>query len=169
MDENTKIKELQMKLEVTAIIMLIISLFMLFLAYKLVTLEDKISPEKDIVRLEQPEFLNGELNDSILLKALIYYEIKEPLIVLAQAKLESANYKSKLCIEKNNIFGLYNSKAQQYYNFDHWTNCIIAYKNMIEYKQRDGEDYYYFLRRIGYAEDSLYINKVKSIVNKLPP
>ena len=120
-------------------------------------------------KLEQPEFLNETLSDSILLKALIYYEINEPLIVLAQAKLESANYKSRLCKEKNNIFGLYNSRAGQYYNFDHWTNCILAYKNMIEYKQKDGEDYYHFLLRIKYAEDVEYIGKVKSIVGNLPP
>jgi hypothetical protein len=120
-------------------------------------------------KLEQPEFLDMELSDSTLLKALVYYEVKEPLIVLAQAKLESANYKSRLCKEKNNIFGLYNSKAKQYYNFDHWTNCILAYKNMIEYRHQDGEDYYHFLLRIQYAEDSMYISKVKSIVSKLPP
>ena len=126
-------------------------------------------PPAHYVKLEQPEFLNEELNDSTLLKALVYYEIKEPLIVLAQAKLESADYKSRLCKERNNIFGLYNSEARQYYNFDHWTNCIIAYKNMIEYRRKDGEDYYHFLLRIKYAEDIGYISKVKSIVSKLSP
>ena len=64
---------------------------------------------------------------------------------------------------------MYNSNAEQYYNFDHWTNCILAYKNMIEYKQKDGEDYYHFLLRIKYAEDVEYIGKVKSIVSNLPP
>ena len=39
------------------------------------------------VKLEQPEFLDEELSDSTLLKALIYYEINEPLIVLAQLSL----------------------------------------------------------------------------------
>lgn len=126
-------------------------------------------PPTHYVKLEQPEFLNEELNDSTLLKALVYYEIKEPLIVLAQAKLESANYKSRLCKEKNNIFGLYNSKAGQYYNFDHWTNCILAYKNMIEYKQKDGEDYYHFLLRIKYAEDKLYVDKLRNLVKLMPP
>lgn len=126
-------------------------------------------PPAHYVKLEQPEFLNEELNDSTLLKVLVYYEIKEPLIVLAQAKLESANYKSRLCKEKNNIFGLYNSKAQQYYNFDHWINGIIAYKNLVEYKHREGENYFEFLTRISYAEDSLYIYKLKSIIKNIPP
>ena len=126
-------------------------------------------PPAHYVKLEQPEFLNEGLNDSTLLKALVYYGIKEPLIVLAQAKLESAGYKSRLCKEKNNIFGLYDSKARQYYDFDHWTDCIIAYRNMIEYRRKDGEDYYHFLLRIKYAEDAGYISKVKSIVSKMPP
>lgn len=119
------------------------------------------------IKLEQPEFLTQELSDSVLLEALVYYEINEPSIVLAQAKLESGNYKSKLCKEKNNIFGLYNSKIREYYSFNHWSDCILAYKNMIEYKQKDGENYYHFLVRIGYAEDSLYISKVKSIEKRL--
>lgn len=126
------------------------------------------NPAQTYVKLEQPEFINEPLSDSVLLKALVYYEIKEPLIVLAQAKLESANYMSRLCKEKNNLFGLYNSRAQQYYSFDHWTNCIIAYKNMIEYRYGSDEDYYQFLLRIKYAEDKDYIGKVKSIVNNFP-
>ncbi len=34
---------------------------------------------------------------------------------------------------------------------------------MIEYKLKDGENYYDFLKRIGYAEDPDYIAKVKRI------
>ena len=64
---------------------------------------------------------------------------------------------------------MYNSKAGQYYNFDHWTNCILAYKNMIEYKQKDGEDYYHFLLRIKYAEDKLYVDKLRNLVKLMPP
>ena len=40
---------------------------------------------------------------------------------------------------------------------------------MVEYKHKDGEDYYRFLLRIRYAEDINYIDKVENIVNKLPP
>ena len=34
---------------------------------------------------------------------------------------------------------------------------------MIQYRYKNDEDYYHFLDRIGYAEDSLYIQKIKSI------
>ena len=37
---------------------------------------------------------------------------------------------------------------------------------MIQYKYKNYEDYYYFLDRIGYAEDSLYNNKLKNIIRK---
>mgnify|MGYP003186019212 CR=1 FL=1 len=112
-------------------------------------------------------FLSQELNDSILYLALVHYEIKEPKIVLAQAKLESANYTSSIFKRKNNFLGLYNSKKRQYFEFDHWSECILAYKKMIEYKHKDGEDYYHFLHRIGYAEDPAYLDKVRKIEQDL--
>lgn len=108
-----------------------------------------------------------ELNDSILYLALVHYDIKHPKAVLAQAKLESGNYTSYHCRVKNNFLGLYNSKKKEYFRFDHWTECVQGYKDMIEYKLQDGEDYYDFLLRIGYAEDPSYIYKVKQIENSL--
>lgn len=113
-------------------------------------------------------FLNvKELNDSILYLALVYYDIKHPKAVLAQAKLESSNYTSKVYKKNKNFLGLYNSKEKKYFKFKHWTECILAYKDKIEYKHRDGENYYYFLDRIGYASDPNYINKIKEIENTL--
>lgn len=108
-------------------------------------------------------FLQEELNDSILYLALVYYDVKHPKAVLAQAKLESGNYTSSLFKNNNNFLGLYNSKKKEFFKFDHWSDCILAYKNMIEYKHREGENYYHFLKRIGYAEDPDYITKVKRV------
>lgn len=112
-------------------------------------------------------FLSQELNDSILYLALVHYEIKEPKVVLAQAKLESGNYTSYLFKRNNNFLGLYNSRKRQYFEFDHWSECILAYKSMIEYKYKDGEDYYQFLDRIKYAEDPAYLDKVRKIEQNL--
>lgn len=108
-----------------------------------------------------------ELNDSILYLALVHYNVKHPKAVLAQAKLESGNYTSHHCRVRNNFLGLYNSGKGEYFRFDHWTDCIKGYKSMIEYKLRDGEDYYDFLSRIGYAEDPSYVHKVRQIERKL--
>lgn len=120
------------------------------------------------IELRDTTFLQSkELNDSILYLALIHYDVKNPKTVLAQAKLESGNYTSNLYRVRNNFLGLYNSRKKEYFKFDHWTECIKGYKDMVEYKLRDGEDYYDFLLRIGYAEDPLYLDKIKRIEENL--
>lgn len=125
-------------------------------------------PKQQVVEVCDTSFLNvNELNDSILYLALVHYEVKYPKAVLAQAKLESGNYTSNHCRTKNNFLGLYNSRKKEYFSFSHWTDCIEGYKDMIEYKLRDGEDYYKFLKRIGYASDPNYISKVRQIENDL--
>lgn len=108
-----------------------------------------------------------EISDSILYDALIHYEVKYPRSVLAQAKLESGNYTSYVYRTKNNFLGLYNSRKKDYYEFEHWTQCIIAYKKLVEYKLKEGENYHDFLERIGYAEDPAYVDKVKTIESNL--
>ena len=118
------------------------------------------------VKLVQPEFLLSENPEEDLIAAMDYYGVKHPEIVYAQAVLETGHFKSDLCLNGNNLFGLYNSKKHRYYTFDHWKDCIIAYKEMIQYKYKDGDDYLNFLKEIGYAEDPEYINKLKRIVNQ---
>lgn len=126
-----------------------------------------IPPMQEYSEVQDTSFLQGELNDSTLYLALEYYNIKHPRIVLAQAKLETGNYTSKHCINGNNLFGLYNSRKKEYFSFEHWHYSVKAYKDMIEYKHRDDEDYYEFLVRISYASDPNYISKVKRIENNL--
>lgn len=112
-----------------------------------------------------PSFYNKLAKDGIL-EALEYHNILYPEIVYAQAILETGYFKSTGCIEHNNLFGLYNSKTNQYHKFNHWEESIIAYKNWIQYRYKPPEDYYVFLQRINYATDPTYISKVKQIVNK---
>lgn len=115
----------------------------------------------------QPDFFN-KLPQEGLMEALEYYDIKHPQIVYAQAVLETGHFKSDLCLNGNNLFGLYDSKNHRYYTFDHWKDCIIAYKEMIQYKYKDDDNYLNFLKEIGYAEDSEYICKLKELI-KNPP
>lgn len=120
-----------------------------------------------IVNEEQPDFFSKSPQEG-LVEALEYYGVKHPQIVYAQAVLETGHFKSDLCLNGNNLFGLYNSKKHRYYTFDHWKDCIIAYKEMIQYRYKDGDDYLNFLKEIGYAEDSEYICKPKELI-KSPP
>lgn len=117
-----------------------------------------------------PDFFN-KLPQEGLMEALEYYEVKYPQIVYAQAVLETGNFTSEKCLVDNNLFGLYDSKKQRYYSFDHWISSVEAYVSIVQYKYKGGNDkppnhYYKFLQDIGYAKDPHYINKVKEIVKQ---
>lgn len=117
-----------------------------------------------------PDFFN-KLPQEGLMEALEYYEVKHPQIVYAQAVLETGNFTSEKCLVDNNLFGLYDSKRQRYYSFDHWISSVEAYVSIVQYKYKGDNDkppnhYYKFLQDIGYAKDPHYINKVKEIVKQ---
>ena len=106
-----------------------------------------------------------ELNIENLYAALKRHGIKYPKIVLAQAILETGAFRSRVCRENNNLFGLRHSKG--YYAFEHWEESVIAYRDKVQYKHRDNENYYSFLRRIGYSTSKDYVRRVREIVNQL--
>ena len=108
---------------------------------------------------------SNELTIENLYAALKKHGIKYPKIVLAQAILETGRFRSRVCNENNNLFGLRHSNG--YYVFDHWEESVIAYKNKVQYKHRNNENYYAFLRRIGYASAKDYIERVREIASQL--
>ena len=108
---------------------------------------------------------SNELTIENLYAALKKHGIKYPKIVLAQAILETGRFRSRVCNENNNLFGLRHSNG--YYVFDHWEESVIAYKNKVQYKHRDNENYYAFLRRIGYSTSKDYVRRVREIVSQL--
>ena len=81
-------------------------------------------------------------------------------IVLAQARLETGNFTSKLCKTKHNIFGI--KHGGRYASYRRWQDCITDYKKCISSRYHGG-DYYAFLKRIGYASDRQYLAKVRQI------
>lgn len=131
--------------------------------YQVPTYEEEEVP----VKLEQPEFFLADTPTKELVKeACEYFGLKHSEIVVAQSILETGHYHSDNCVKYNNLFGLYNSRRAQYYKFDKWWKSVLAYRDMIQYRLRENEDYYKFLTRIGYAEDPQYIIKVKGIVKR---
>ena len=108
---------------------------------------------------------NKDLTIGNLYAALIRHGIKYPKIVLAQAILETGRFRSRVCNEHNNLFGLRHSKG--YYSFAHWEESVIAYRDKVQYKHRENENYYTFLRRIGYSISKDYVRKVREIVSQL--
>lgn len=128
---------------------------------------NKDAPKKvsDVKVVEvKPSFFTKSPKDG-LKEALGYYGVHHPEIVYAQAVLETGNFKSDLCINGNNLFGLYNSRDNEYYTYTHWSESVKDYVDFIQYKYKPPNNYYKFLSDIGYAEDPNYVNKLKKIVN----
>ena len=84
--------------------------------------------------------------------------IPHPEVVLAQARLETGNFTSRVCKAKRNLFGI--RAGKKYKSYARWQDSVADYKRRISSRYRGG-DYYAFLRRIGYAEDKNYTNKLK--------
>ena len=121
---------------------------------------EEINGEVASVIWRQNHFLLSEEN---LMNELKAQDIQFPEIVAAQALLETGNFKSYSCINRNNLFGL-RKKDSTYMSFEHWTDCVAAYKKYIQEWKQPPNDYYKYLDDLGYAEDASYTTKLKQMV-----
>lgn len=123
-------------------------------------LEEEKESEDICVKWRTEHF---KLSKENLYSELVAQEIDYPEIVLAQALLETDNFKSYSCKVRNNLFRLMR-KDGTYMEFDHWTNSVHAYKKYIQKYKEVPNDYYKYLNDLGYAKDSIYIIRVKEII-----
>lgn len=107
-----------------------------------------------------PELTIFNLYMEIVRNGILY-----PEIVLAQAILETGWFRSSLCRNRNNLFGLTNPRTGKYFEFGHWTESVRAYYTKVQYKYKGG-DYLLWLRKIGYAEDPRYIHSLRRILEQ---
>lgn len=124
--------------------------------------KDSIVTKKDTLYVKR--VTKPSLNDNNLMAELKLNKIQHPEIVLAQARLETGGYTSKVCRTCNNLFGL--RKGDSYRSFSHWTESVKEYKRLIQSRYKGG-NYYAFLERIGYADCYNYTDKVRQIVNNI--
>ena len=121
--------------------------------------------EKDTIIVKDTVFVKASVpslsKENVLLE-LLKQEVPFPKIVLAQSIHETGNYKSRLCRVNNNIFGM--KHRNKYKKYNNYIECIADYKKRISSRYRKGEDYYQFLKRIGYASDPEYNSRIKKLV-----
>ena len=117
----------------------------------------------DIIKVENqlPELTIPNLYKEIIRNGILY-----PKIVLAQAILETGWFRSSVCRNKHNLFGLTNPRTGKYYEFNHWTESVRAYYTKVQYKYKGG-NYLLWLDEIGYAEDPYYIKAVIKVIATL--
>lgn len=131
-----------------------------------------IEKELLVVDLQRDDFTEEKLAD--LLKKL---KIQYPEIVLAQARLESGGYKSRIFRENHNLFGMkeavrrINTAQGTQYNhayYEHWRESVYDYafyqcRYMGQVRSR--EEYFNLLSQ-SYAEDPVYVTKLKNEIKK---
>lgn len=145
-------------------ILVFASVLFIVIETKRQSLNNKPECLEEIITLKNNNNDSIELNISNYYDTLIALEVSDPEKVLAQALLETGYFTSSVCRTYNNTLGLYNSYKKDYFKFNSWQESILYYKYLIEYRKKKGEDHFIFLKRIGYAEDPGYINKLKRIL-----
>ena len=117
----------------------------------------------DIIKAENqlPALTIPNLYKEIIRNGILY-----PKIVLAQAILETGWFRSSVCRNKHNLFGLTNPRTGKYYEFNHWTESVRAYYTKVQYKYKGG-NYLLWLDEIGYAEEQKYIEVVIRVLKML--
>lgn len=88
-------------------------------------------------------------------------KVQYPDVVLRQACLESNFFRSLLWRTKNNPFGFVGKDG--YIMFNDWKSAIAYMHDWQDKHYKGEENYYHFLDRIKYAEDSNYIRTLKSM------
>lgn len=117
----------------------------------------------DITKSENhlPELTIPNLYKEIIRNGILY-----PKIVLVQAILETGWFRSSVCRNKHNLFGLTNPRTGKYYEFNHWTESVRAYYTKVQYKYKGG-NYLLWLDEIGYSENSNYIKTIIKVLMML--
>ena len=102
------------------------------------------------------------LTDSVIAVKLVENDCVLPSIAVAQARIETGNYKSKVCIENKNLFGIkkhpckyVSGELNDHAVFKSYEDCIKCY---CEIQRR-------YLKSIDgkYAEDGNYVSVIKQM------
>ena len=126
--------------------------------------------QKLIVLKEVNKFSEERLVDEIA-----GLNFRFPHIVLAQAKLESNNFRSYLFKENNNMFGMKlassrltiaNGEEHGYASYESWSESLMDYALYYSSYLRNVKterEYYQFLSKF-YAEDVAYVTKIQNLI-----
>jgi hypothetical protein len=116
-------------------------------------------------------------NEKSLVELIKDCNLKYPHIVLAQAKIESGNFTSKIFRQNNNMFGMRRarirvtsaqSEKDAFAYYRDWMDCVYdyaMYQTSIMCDVNSEEEY---LNKLGekYAQDSSYVPAIKSLIER---
>ncbi len=140
------------------------------------TLTSNTSTKNDygLVKPVETKEIVHDFSEEEMIAYIKELNIKFPHIVIAQAKLESGNFKSDIFKENNNLFGMKEAKVRISTNkgtsrghakYDSWKDCVVdyaLYQATYLSKFKTEEQYYAYLAD-NYAENGRYIKLIKKI------
>ena len=148
-----------------------------FLSYtygRLTKIENLTEYEKELLVID---LQRDEFSEEKLIELLIKLKVKFPHIVLAQARLETGKYKSKIFRENHNLFGMkeasrrINTAVGTQYNhayYEHWRESVYdyAFYQCRYFGSVSSESQYISSLGQSYAEDPNYVQKLKNEISK---
>lgn len=116
-------------------------------------------------------------SEEALIELMKDCNMKYPYIVLAQAKLESGNFTSKVFRQNHNFLGMRKAKQRMttargekntYAYFRDWEDCVydLCLWQSVMTCGINTEDEYFDKLSERYAEDTSYVAKLKNIIKK---
>jgi len=120
---------------------------------------------------------NDDFSQEKLVEMLEDLNVKYPYIVLAQARIESATYTSRIFKENHNLFGMKQAtlrvntaKGTQYNHayYDNWRESVYDYafyQSRYMSAAKNEEEYFYILGQ-SYAESPSYVEALKKEISK---
>ena len=107
--------------------------------------------------------VNAPLTMQNVINELKDNDVQHIDIVLRQVIWETGYLKSKRAVKDHNLFGFQTGKGG--IKFDKWQDSVKYYKKWQDRKYKGG-DYYIFLNKVGYAEDTSYTDKLQTLSTK---
>jgi uncharacterized FlgJ-related protein len=123
------------------------------------------------VYLNEPKF-----SEERLIAKLKQLNVRYPHIALAQARIESGNYRSTIFLENNNMFGMkcarrrpttHQGELHGHAYFQTWEDCVLDYAffQTTYMKHITSKKEYFQYLADNYAEDPEYTDKLKIIIH----
>ncbi len=158
----------------TAITSTILSSIFLYIGYDLGSdVLTGLSQEEKLIIIQE----HNKFSEDKLIDRLIELNIKFPYIALAQAKLETGNFTSKIFRENNNLFGMREAKQRittakgtehNHAYYHSWYESVLDYSfYQCRYLSgiRTEEQYFQYLSQ-SYAENPNYVSILKDMIVK---
>lgn len=161
---------------------ILFSIVIIIMFFKTLNIDKKVNKIDDIVVIKDTVYLPIKYDVVEFTPEKFYASINEsgikfPKVVMAQAILESGNFKSELFKQNSNPFGMMRPRQrpttsidkEQYAKYEHWKHSILDYwiwQHSYAKTIKNEEEYLNLLQSI-YAEDKNYTKKLKRIMRRL--